>query len=180
MPQRRLTSATKDTTGKPTRAKHPQIAHRIPGRIRIKLPKSLDDSQMKFLIQDLKMSPEVKKVSFNRSSLVIEHNDDEKTLTAAGEALDRVFPGFTRWSDGVDTEIAKAVADPWVNKILPLGFFGVAVYTGIQNGAILAGESAFALAYVAFDLYWKFQQENVIRKIEKGLSAKDKEKLEQD
>jgi hypothetical protein len=33
---------------------------------------------------------------------------------------------------------------------------------------------------VAFDLYWKFQQENVIRKIEKGLSAKDKEKLDQD
>ena len=36
----------------------------------------------------------------------------------------------------------------------------------------------FALGYVAFYLYWKFQQENVMRKVEKGLSAKNKAQLE--
>jgi hypothetical protein len=158
----------------------PRIAHKIPGRIRIKLPSALGDPQIKALVQDLKLSPEVKKVSVSGLSLIIEHDDDEKTLTAAGEALSKIFPNFARWSDEVDTEIAKAVADPWVNKIVPLGLFGIAIFTGVQNGAILAGESAFALGYVAFDLYWKFQQENVIRKIEKGLSDKDKEKLGQD
>jgi hypothetical protein len=158
----------------------PRIAHQIPGRIRIKMPATLGDKQMKALVEDLKLSPEVKKVSVSGSSLIIEHNDDEKTLTAAGEALNKIFPNFARWSDEVDEEIAKAVADPWVNKMVPLGLFGIAIFTGVQNGAILAGESAFALGYVAFDLYWKFQQENVIRRIESGLSAKDKEKLSQD
>ncbi|HEY9681570.1 MAG TPA: hypothetical protein V6C86_08310 [Oculatellaceae cyanobacterium] len=51
-------------------------------------------------------------------------------------------------------------------------------YTAVAEGAVLAGESAFALAYVAFDIYWKFQQENVIRKIETGLSQKQKDNVD--
>jgi hypothetical protein len=112
-------------------------------------------------------------------SVIVEHTDEKHTFTALGKALSNVFPDFERWSDSMDESIAKVVADPWVNKIIPAGFLGLAVYTGIRNGAVLAGESAFALAYVAFDLYWKFQQENVIHKIEEGLSQKDKAAMEE-
>jgi hypothetical protein len=99
-------------------------------------------------------------------------------LTVVGSALNKVFPEFERWSDDVDAEIAKYVCDPWVNKSVPFAFLGLAFYRGIMDGAILAGESAFALAYIAFDVYWKFQQENVIRKIEKGLSQNQKSEIE--
>ncbi len=47
----------------------------------------------------------------------------------------------------------------------------------MRTGAVLAGEGPFALGYVAFALYWKFQQENVVRKIEKGMSEKQKKSM---
>jgi hypothetical protein len=99
-------------------------------------------------------------------------------LTNLGTYLSKKFPEFERWSDEVDSEIAKAVSDPWINKSVPLAFLGLALYRAVLDGAFLAGESAFALAYVAFDIYWKFQQENVIHKIETGLSRRDRSDLE--
>lgn len=165
--------------GKGTRNRQPRIAHQVSGRIRIALPQGLQDRDAKTLINDLKLSPQVTKVTLRGSSLIIEHADDEKVLGHTEDVLRKLFPGFERWSDEFDAELAKYTANPWVNKTLPLGFLGLAIYTGLRNGAVLAGESAFALAYVAFDLYWKFQQENVIRKIETGLSQHDKDRLEQ-
>jgi hypothetical protein len=114
-----------------------KIAHRSPGRIRLKLD------------------------------------------TRLTKALDKIFPEFDRWSNNLDAQIAEATSDPWVNKFVPLGFLGLAVFTGISNGAVLAGESAFALGYVAFDLYWKFQQENVVRKIEQGLSKQQQKDMDE-
>lgn len=43
----------------------------------------------------------------------------------------------------------------------------------------MAGESAFAIVYIAFDLYWKFQQENVTRKIQQGMSKQQQGKIEE-
>jgi hypothetical protein len=155
-----------------------RIAHRSPGRIRIKLPGELPQKHLQELLRDLQVSPEVRSATLRGSSLIIEHNETGETLTALDSQLSRMFPEFVDWSTLVDSEIAKAVADPWINKSLPLLFLGLAGYTAITEGAVLAGESAFALAYVAFDLYWKFQQENVIRKIETGLSQKQKEEID--
>jgi hypothetical protein len=154
-----------------------QIAHRSPGRIRLRLMSSLDNAQTDALIKDLKVSPEVSKVTVRGSHLIIEHEQDDVT-TALGKTLSRLFPGFERASDQFDSQVAKTVADPWIMNLIPAGFLGLAVYTGLRNGAVLAGESAFALGYVAFDLYWKFQQENIMRKMEKGLSAKNRSELE--
>jgi len=143
------------------------------------MPSKLDKIQLEALINDLKLSPDVSKVTVRGSSVIIEHSNDNKAVTTIGRTMDKIFPDFQRWSDEVDSEIAKFVADPWVNKLIPFGFLGVAIYTGIRNGAVLAGESAFALGYVAFDLYWKFQQENVMRKIERGISDRQRSELEQ-
>ncbi|HEY9757596.1 MAG TPA: hypothetical protein V6C97_20675 [Oculatellaceae cyanobacterium] len=154
------------------------IAHQIPGRMRLKLPRELSEKERSELLQDLKLSPEVRAATIRGTFLIIEHHESGEALSALGERLNRLFPDFIHWSNVVDSEIAKAVADPWINKTLPLFFLGLAGYTAIAEGAVLAGESAFALAYVAFDIYWKFQQENVIRKIETGLSQKQKEELE--
>jgi hypothetical protein len=156
-----------------------KLAHRTPGRIRLKLDSQLKKEDAEALIRDLKVSPEISKVTYRGSSLIIEHADDTDTNTAVGKVLSSVFPGFEDWSNEVDETIAKVTADPWINKMVPLGFLGLAVYTGMRSGAVLAGESAFALGYVAFDLYWKFQQENVVRKIEKGLSEKQRDAVGQ-
>ena len=155
-----------------------RIAHKIPGRMRIQLPAKLTNVQTRALLTDLQSSPDVAKAVVRGSYLIVEHAENEKSFTALGQAMDKLFPDFERWSDECDSEIAKAVADPWVNKTIPLGFLGLAIFVGMRNGAVLAGESAFALGYVAFDLYWKFQQENVMRKIEKGLSDKDKASID--
>jgi hypothetical protein len=155
-----------------------KVAHKIPGRIRLRLDSIPDPKQKQALIEDLKTSPGVAKVDLRGSSLIIEHVDDDDTSTALGKALNKVFPGFEPWSDSFDAKVAKFGADPWMNKLIPLAFLGVAAYTGITTGAVLAGESAFALGYVAFDLYWKFQQENVVRKIEQGLSQSEKSNVE--
>ena len=155
-----------------------KVAHRTPGRLRLRLMDSLDKSQKDLLLQDLKVSPEVSKVTIRGHYLIIEHADDGDVTTAFGKAMNKLFPDFERAADEFDGQMAKAAADPWTNKLLPTGILGLAIYTGMRSGAILAGESAFALAYVAFDLYWKFQQENVIRKMERGLSAKNKSDLE--
>jgi hypothetical protein len=142
--------------------------------MRIKLPHDLSEDDRRALMQDLRASVEINKVEYRNGSLIIEHSDEDRTLTLVGEQLSRFFPGFQRLSDEFDARMAKAAADPWINKSLPLGFVGLAVYTAIRDGAILAGESAFALAYIAFDIYWKFQQEKVIRKIEQGMSRSQK------
>jgi hypothetical protein len=155
-----------------------KVAHKIPGRVRIKLPDNLSAEEEKTLIQDLKVSPDVSKVTVRGTSLIIEHAQDDVALTDVGSYLNKLFPEFEHWSDDFDAELAKSTADPWINKGVPLAFIGIAVYRGLKDGAFLAGESAFALAYIAFDIYWKFQQENVIRKIEKGLSKNDQSKLQ--
>jgi hypothetical protein len=142
--------------------------------MRIKLPHDLSEDDRRALMQDLRASVEINKVEYRNGSLIIEHSDEDRTLTLVGEQLSRFFPGFQRLSDEFDARMAKAAADPWINKSLSLGFVGLAVYTAIRDGAILAGESAFALAYIAFDIYWKFQQEKVIRKIEQGMSRSQK------
>ena len=154
-----------------------KIAHRMPGRIRLKLDNQIKKEDSEALINDLKVSPDVSKVTLRGSSLIIEHAENEESSTAIGKTLNALFPGFETWSNDIDAKIAKVTADPWVNKMVPLGFLGLAVFTGVKNGALLAGESAFALAYVAFDLYWKFQQENVVRKIEQGLTEKEKKEM---
>jgi hypothetical protein len=124
------------------------------------------------------VSPDVRNVTLRGSSLIIEHNSNDRVLTNLGSYLSKRFPDFERWSDEVDSEIAKAVSDPWINKSVPFAFLGVAIYRALIDGAFLAGESAFALTYVAFDLYWKFQQENVIHKIETGLSRRERTEME--
>jgi hypothetical protein len=154
-----------------------KVAHRTAGRIRLKLDKGVSKDSIDALIKDLKVSPEISRVTCRGTSLIIEHANNENTNTLIGKTLNTVFPGFEDWSNEVDETIAKVTSDPWVNKMVPFGFLGLAVFTGITNGAVLAGESAFALGYVAFDLYWKFQQENVVRKIEQGLSAQQKGKI---
>ncbi|HEY9773504.1 MAG TPA: hypothetical protein V6C81_06815 [Planktothrix sp.] len=154
------------------------VAHKVPGRIRIRMTEALSDAEAKGLVQDLKVSPEVKKVTIRGTSLIIEHIDDHQAVTKLGSHLSKQFPEFERWSDEVDAEIAKAVGDPWVNKSIPFFFLGFAAFKALTEGALFAGESAFALAYVGFDIYWKFQQENVVRKIEMGLSKSDREKVE--
>jgi hypothetical protein len=151
-----------------------RIAHKIPGRMRVQLPAKFTATQVRALLTDLESSPDVEKAVVRGSYLIVEHADNQDTFTALGKAMSRVFPDFERWADECDANIAKAVADPWVNKSVPLGFLGLAIYVGMRNGALLAGESAFALGYVAFDLYWKFQQENVVKKIEAGLRDKQK------
>jgi hypothetical protein len=156
-----------------------KIAHRSPGRIRLKLDTRLTKEAAETLINDLKVSPDVSNVTLRGTSLIIEHSDDDHSGTAIGRALDKLFPEFDRWSNNLDAQIAEATSDPWVNKFVPLGFLGLAVFTGISNGAVLAGESAFALGYVAFDLYWKFQQENVVRKIEQGLSKQQQKDMDE-
>ena len=156
-----------------------KIAHRSPGRVRLKLDARLTKEAAETLINDLKVSPDVSNVTLRGTSLIIEHSDDDHSGTAVGQALDKLFPNFDRWSNDLDAKIAEATSDPWVNKFVPLGFLGLAVFTGINNGAVLAGESAFALGYVAFDLYWKFQQENVVRKIEQGLSKQQQTKIDE-
>jgi hypothetical protein len=165
-------------TGTAKRTKGASVAHRVPGRIRIKLPQALTEGESRDLVQDLKASPEVKKVTVRGTSVIIEHVDDHQAMTALGSQLSKRFPEFERWSDEVDAEIAKAVADPWINKSIPIFFFGLAAFTAITEGTFLAGESAFALAYIGFDIYWKFQQENVIRKIEMVLSKPERDKLD--
>jgi hypothetical protein len=150
--------------------KRPTVIHRIPGRLRIKLLSTLKEQDMQSLLRDLKVSPDVKKATLTRSSLVIEHNDNDQTMTEIGSRLSQIFPDFEPWSTHIDMEMGKYAADPWINKTIPAGLLSLALYRGIKEGAFLAGESAFALAYIAFDIYWKFQQENVIRKIEQGLS----------
>lgn len=114
------------------------------------------------------------KVTVRGSSIIIDHTHDNSSETALSGVLNETFPGFKDWSNDLDEHVAKVTADPWVNKLIPFAFLGLAVFKGINSGAVLAGESAFALGYVAFDLYWKFQQENVVRKIEKGLSQHEK------
>ena len=156
----------------------PVVAHKIPGRIRIQIPSKLSKPQNEALLRDLEASPVVSKVTLHGSSLIIEHSDETRELTALGQSLNRIFPDFADWSDSMDSTVAKIAADPWVNKLIPTAFLGLAIATGLKNGTVLAGESAFALGYVAFDLYWKFQQENVVRKIEKGLSGKDKSAID--
>lgn len=160
------------------RTQSPKIAHKVPGRIRIQLPDDMDRPDRDRLVADLKTSPEVSKVTLRGSSLIIEHDDGSGAVTFIGRTMHRVFPGFERWSNEVDVEMAKYASDPWINKTVPFGFLGLALYRGLRDGAFLAGESAFALAYIAFDIYWKFQQENVIRKIEQGLSKAEKAEFE--
>lgn len=157
----------------------PRIAHRIPNRMRIKLPQALKPDDAKALLQDLQVSPHISKATLNGTSLIIEHSDDEETVIHSGNVLSKMFPGLERWSNTFDAEVSKIVADPWVNKTIPLGFIGLAVYAFIRDGALMAGESAFAMGYIAFDVYWKFQQENVIRKIEKGMSKQAQANLEE-
>jgi len=164
----------------PAKAKRPTVVHSIPGRIRFSLPKELNQKETKTLLQDLKSSPEITKATLRGKFLIIEHSGDGESMTSMGAHLNKLFPEFERWSDELDAELAKAVADPWVNKTIPMAILGLALYRCLRDGALLAGESAFALAYVAFDLYWKFQQENVIRKIESGLSQREREQLDVD
>ena len=166
------------TKGNKRSAKRPRVVHNIPGRVRIKLPQELGAQEEKSLLQDLKVSPEVSKVTLRGTSLIIEHNQNDFALTPVGSYLNKHFPDFEKWSNEFDSEVAKSVSDPWVNKGVPFAFLGLALFRALEEGAFLAGESAFALAYIAFDLYWKFQQENVIRKIEKGLSKSDQSKIE--
>lgn len=155
-----------------------KVAHRTPGRIRLKLSGIASPKEIDQLIEDLKVSPEISKVTLRGSSLIIEHSTEDGPTTELGKQLNKLFPGFQHFSDDFDDQMSKTASDPWMNKMIPLGFLGLAVYTGISNGAVLAGESAFALGYVAFDLYWKFQQENVTRKIQKGLASKDTPSLQ--
>src|SRR5579885_726735 len=151
----------------------PRVAHRTLGRIRILLPESLSEEESDLLLKDLKLSPKVNKVTMRGSSLIVEHYDECEALTTIGRALNRMFPDFPGWSDEFDATFDKYAADPWVNKMVPLSFLSLALYRGVRDGAFLAGESAFALAYIAFDLYWKFQQENLMRKLKHGMSNQE-------
>lgn len=155
----------------------PKVVHRTSNRVRVQLPKRLSKEQTDALVHDLKTSPEVRKVTLRGSSLIIEHSEGEDTMTFAGDALTKIFPNFERWSDEFDASIAKHAADPGINKTLPFVFLGLAAFRLVRDGALLAGESSFALAYIAFDLYWKFQQENVMHKIEQGMSQRQQEQL---
>jgi len=139
----------------------------MPGRIRLKLAQPLAPAERKEVEADLKLSPQVKTVRLTGKSLVIEHvGADEHPWSL----LERWFPDVVRMSDAVDMSVARLTETPEVNKLLPLGVLAFAIYKGIRDGALMAGESSFAIMYIAFDLYWKFQQENVTRKIQKGLT----------
>lgn len=150
-----------------------RIAHKMPGRIRIQLDRIPTSDEKRELTTDLMLSPEVSKVRINGRSLVIEHDENR-----SGSFLQAVFPGLQSLSDKVDEAVAKGTEMPEVNKLLPLGFLALAVFKGFRDSAFFAGESSFALAYIAFDLYWKFQQENVTRKIHEGMTKSEQQKLE--
>ncbi|PWT96160.1 MAG: hypothetical protein C5B53_10160 [Candidatus Melainabacteria bacterium] len=129
---------------------------------------------LKTLITDLKLSPEIKSVRRSRRSLIIEHNNDQVTH----DILEKIFPNLRTWSDRFDAGAAKLAELPSVNKGLPFALLAMAAFAGWRDKAFLAGESAFALIYLAFDLYWKLQQENLMIKIQNGLSTREREQLE--
>lgn len=98
------------------------IAHAIPGRIRLRLEDELSNEDRKALINDLKLSPEVKNVKINGKSIVIEHSDEGQHPWSL---LEKCFPRLTRINDGFDASVAKLTETPEVNKIVPLAFFVV-------------------------------------------------------
>lgn len=159
-------------TGHSEKQKSARVAHQLPGRIRLELSKSLTQDELKEIIQDLKLSPEVSDVRINGRHLIIEHDSNK-----SGSLLQKIFPGLEPLSNSIDEAVAKATEMPEVNKLIPAGFLGLALFKAFRDGAFFAGESAFAMAYIAFDLYWKFQQENVTGKIHEGMTKGQQENL---
>ena len=151
----------------------PRLAHQMPGRLRFVLPRHCEPDELKAVIADIKSSPHVQKVVVRCRSLTIEHTAEASGRKDIGSVLNRVFPGYDQLSDDLDEKAAKKAADPTLNKLVPLCFLGLAGWKILRDGAFIAGESAFAIAYLAFDVYWKLQQENLIKKLEKGMSQGD-------
>lgn len=147
--------------------KHPvKVAHVVSGRLRLQLMEPLSEEDRNALITDLRSSPEIKEVKVRGKSIIIEHSSSNEHPWSI---LERYFPRVTRVSDEIDAAIAKLTETPEVNKLIPLSFLAFGVVRALSSGTLMAGESAFAIIYISFDLYWKFQQENIIRKIHQGL-----------
>ncbi len=157
----------------------PEVAHNSPRRLRLRLPRNFDKEKVGSLIEDLQSSVHIDRAVAHGRSIIIEHNGQSGAKKHIGSTLNRFFPGFDRLSDELDENVAKVAAAPTFNKVVPIGFLALATWKFFRDGAFIASESSFAIAYLAFDVYWKFQQENVIKKLERGMSQQSLQDVEQ-
>ncbi len=161
---------------------HKAVAHHLPHRTRIKIPRQgRDAATMKRLHDSLKKTAGVKDVSVNErtGSIVVHHEEDPKILETistsieevVGELLEAVLevegielPGLSiiahlirQRLGAIDNHLAKATNNMIDLKMLvPVLFFGAGVFQARRNVGWLDQVPAWVLFYYAYDAYMKF------------------------
>jgi Heavy metal associated domain 2 len=167
---------------KKSSAKSRVIAHHLPHRTRIKLPRShRDAATIKKVTDSIRKVSTVKDVQINdrTGSVVVYHEEDTKILEhingalgeVAGEVLEALieaegaeFPGLSLVGTLVSSFMGKAddkLADATNNVVdlkimMPLAFLGAGFYQASRNAAWLSQVPAWVLFYFAYDSYTRF------------------------
>ena len=163
-------------------ARSQMIAHHLPHRTRIRLPRShRDPATMKRMTESLSKVTSIKDVQINdrTGSMVVYHEEDTEILEhidgalgdVAGEVLEAIlqaeeieFPGLSiigvlisSFMGKADNKIASAtnnVVD--LKMLMPLAFLGAGFFQASRNAAWLSQVPAWVLFYFAYDSYTRF------------------------
>jgi hypothetical protein len=168
-------------------AKSRAVAHHLPHRTRLKLPREhRDAATIKKLQDSIKNTPGVSAVEINQrtGSVLIHHDEDPEILTNVSHAIDDVagelfevlleaggveIPGLSIFAhvireqlSGLDNRLAVATNNVIDLKMLvPLAFFGAGVIQSKRHLGWLDQVPAWVLFYFAYDAYMKFHGPSV-------------------
>jgi hypothetical protein len=158
------------------------IAHHLPHRTRIKLPRShRDPVTVQKMTDSISRLSSVKDVQINdrTGSIVVYHEEDTQVLEhingalseVAGEVLEAIleaegaeFPALSLVGTLISSFMGKAddkLSDATHNVVdlkvmMPLAFLGAGLYQASQNAAWLSQVPAWVLFYFAYDSYTRF------------------------
>jgi hypothetical protein len=168
-------------------AKSKAIAHHLPHRTRLRLPKGhRDPATLKRVHEKLKKTAGVSHVEINErtGSVVIHHDEDPVILENVSNALEDVceelfeavlaaegieIPGLSIVAHiireslaHVDNRLAAATNNVIDLKMLvPIAFFGAGAFQARRNAGWFQEAPAWILFYFAYDAYMKFHGPSV-------------------
>ena len=158
------------------------IAHHLPQRTRIKLPKAhRDAASIARLTDSVKRVNKVKSVEVNprTGSMLVYHEEDTEVLGSLQDALGEVaselieaaleaeaisFPGLSIVAHLIGKTMGKAdthlsnvtnnVVD--LKTMLPVSFLAAGITQSLRSGAFLAPVPNWVFFYMAYDTYMRF------------------------
>ncbi|HEY9683109.1 MAG TPA: hypothetical protein V6C86_16140 [Oculatellaceae cyanobacterium] len=168
-------------------AKSKAVAHHLPHRTRLKLPKEhRDPATLKRVHERLKKTAGVSDVEINErtGSVLIHHEEDPVILDNVSTALEDVceelfeavlaaegieIPGLSIIAHVIREGLSHAdnrLADATNNLIdlkmlVPIAFFGAGVFQARRNQGWFGQAPAWILFYFAYDAYMKFHGPSV-------------------